>query len=113
MGFTRRALFEIFAAAMAGIGFKKGDVVTGDDGQPLPLRARRVVFGVGSKVVTAVMRHWRPGDSGPNGRCKLCPTCRAYEDACLIVINREVPRGEISLLSIRGTIENATGTLKV
>ncbi len=60
--------------------------------QPRPLKTRVVHFRFLGFVATAIMRHWRPGDSGPGGRCRLCPECRAYDDGCLMVFGKRIPK---------------------
>jgi len=57
-------------------------------------------------VLTAVMRHWRPGDCG---RCRLCPRCRAYDDGCLMIFGKRVARADAPLVSSRGTAEVTEG----
>lgn len=67
--------------------------------QPRPARTRVVYLHLYGRIVTAVMRHWRPGDAR---RCQLCPRCKAYDDGCLMVFSRRVPRAEAPLVSTRG-----------
>ena len=70
--------------------------------QPRPLLVRVVHFRMLGGWMTAIMRHWGPGDSGKQGRCKLCPECRAYDDGCLTVVGGLVAKSEASLYSIHG-----------
>lgn len=70
--------------------------------QPRPLRTRVVHLRIAGAVVTGIMRHWKSGDSGPMGRCKLCPTCLAYDDGCLTVVGEHVLKESSPLFSGRG-----------
>jgi tartrate dehydratase beta subunit/fumarate hydratase class I family protein len=110
MTMTRRAAVGLVAmlATFRDKALAK-TVERADDGQPMPIRTRGVTLNVGGRVVTAIMRHWRPGDSGPGGRCKLCPTCIAYDDGCLILVNKTVNKPERPLFRIWGTIDQRTG----
>jgi hypothetical protein len=71
--------------------------------QPSPVLTRVGYIEVGDKTVTAIMRHWRPGDSGPSGHCHLCPSCRAYANGCLILVNQYVRRKDAPLFDTNGT----------
>ena len=62
--------------------------------QPKPELTRVIYFQVMGQIVTAIMRHWKRGDSGPNGRCRLCEKCSAYEQGCLFIAKGVVPRGD-------------------
>jgi hypothetical protein len=55
-------------------------------------------------VITAIMRHWRPGDCS---RCRLCPNCRAYDDGCLMIFGRRIPKAVAPLVTSRGLTEVA------
>ncbi|WP_435005139.1 hypothetical protein P12x_003032 [Tundrisphaera lichenicola] len=80
------------------------EIVTGHStNQPLPLLTRVVTLKVLGVTITAVMRHWRPGDSGRRGRCQLCRNCSAYSDGCLVIIAKSVTREEAALLTLKGT----------
>jgi hypothetical protein len=70
--------------------------------QPRPIECRVVHFRDAAGTKSAVVRRWKPGDSGPGGRCRLCRECVAYGDACLIVFGVEVPRDEAPLRSTVG-----------
>jgi hypothetical protein len=67
--------------------------------QPEPVMTRVVHFRILGRTVTAIMRLWKPGDSGPGGRCKLCHRCGAYDDGCLMQFNRFVAREEAPLFA--------------
>lgn len=66
--------------------------------RPKPRLVRVVHFRLFRWWITAIMRHWSPGDSGPGGRCRLCPKCTAYEDGCLKVVSGRVSQAEAALL---------------
>jgi hypothetical protein len=71
--------------------------------QPLPVATRSCRFRTpGGQVVTAIVRQWKPGDSGPQGRCRLCPECSAYDDCCLMTIGRHVTAEDAPLVSVNG-----------
>lgn len=72
--------------------------------QPHPVRTRVVRLAIAGHVVTSIYRDWRPGDSGPDGRCRLCERCTAHGDGCLIQISREVSAEEAPLVSRIGTV---------
>lgn len=59
--------------------------------EPVEVRVCHVETGPG-KVATAIMRRWKPGESGPAGRCSLCSTCQAYGDICHMIVNTFIPR---------------------
>ena len=65
--------------------------------QPHPILTRVVHFKLFREWITAIMRHWNPGDAV---RCKLCPTCKAYQDGCLTVVTGRVEHGDAGMLSI-------------
>lgn len=67
--------------------------------QPRPTQTRVVYLAVDGRTVTAIMRHWREGDPA---RCWLCPTCRAYDDGCLVSVGIRVERPDAELFSIAG-----------
>jgi hypothetical protein len=71
--------------------------------QPAPVLTRVGYIELGDQTVTAIMRHWQPGDSGPSGHCRLCPSCRAYANGCLILVNQYVPRPDAPLFNTNGT----------
>jgi hypothetical protein len=68
--------------------------------QPWPVEVRtapiRRCVGLTS---TAIFRRWAPGDSGPEGRCRLCAVCTAHDDACLILVDEYVPPEQAALFS--------------
>jgi hypothetical protein len=66
--------------------------------QPEPEQTRVVYLRLFGRVITAVMRCWRPGDAQ---RCTLCPRCKAYGDGCLMIFSRRVTRAEAPLVSTR------------
>ena len=68
--------------------------------QPNPAKVRVVPFRLFQWWVTAIMRHWTPGDSGAAGRCRLCPTCKAHDDGCLMIVARKVSVAEAGLFSV-------------
>lgn len=68
---------------------------------PRPLLTRVAHLRFAAWTITAIMRHWRPGDAG---RCRLCPRCRAYDDGCLLVVGREVSREEAPTFSSVGMV---------
>jgi hypothetical protein len=70
--------------------------------QPAPVLTRVGYIEMGDKTVTAIMRHWRPGDSGPSGHCRLCPSCRAYANGCLILVNQYVRRKNAPMFDTNG-----------
>jgi hypothetical protein len=70
--------------------------------QPEPMQTRVAYVRIFGFVLTAIMRHWRPGDAG---RCKLCPRCRAYDDGCLMIFGRRIAKADAPLASSRGTVE--------
>ncbi len=67
--------------------------------QPRPERTRVVYYRTVGRTITAIMRRWRPGDTA---RCQLCSQCRAYDDGCLMVFPRKIPKDEAPLASSRG-----------
>ncbi len=68
--------------------------------QPLPIQSRVSHFRTHSgEVITAITRTWKDGDSGPGGRCKLCPVCVASENLCQFQINRHVAETEAPTFS--------------
>jgi hypothetical protein len=69
---------------------------------PRPTRTRVAHLKLGSLIITAIMRHWKPGDSGEDGRCRLCPKCHASEGGCLIVLDKGVSRAEAPLYDSHG-----------
>lgn len=71
--------------------------------QPTPKTTRVAHLKTRSgEMITAVTREWNPGDSGPDGACRLCDSCRAYGDACLIIAGWFVSRVEAPTLSAIG-----------
>jgi hypothetical protein len=67
--------------------------------QPMPVVTRVAHFRILGRTITAIMRQWKPGDSGPGGRCRLCARCSAHDDGCLIQVNRLVARDEAPLFA--------------
>lgn len=51
------------------------------------------------QVVTAIARHWEPGDTG---RCRLCPDCCANADVCLVMIGHRVSEEDAPTASMHG-----------
>ena len=70
--------------------------------QPHPVRTRVAHLRRGGERITAIFRRWKPGDSGPQGRCRLCPACTAYADGCLLLIAAHIPRESAPLFSLTG-----------
>lgn len=75
--------------------------------QPEPMATRVVYFRFLGFVVTAIMRHWKSGDSGPNGRCRLCPKCKAYGDGCLMIFGKKIAREDAGLVTSIGLVRPA------
>jgi hypothetical protein len=57
--------------------------------QPRPVEVRTAQVRVDRGAATAIYRAWAPGDVA---RCRLCPNCSAYRDACLIVVGQLVSK---------------------
>ncbi|HEU5118740.1 MAG TPA: hypothetical protein VFT74_19250 [Isosphaeraceae bacterium] len=64
--------------------------------QPIPIRTRVARISLGGQVATAVMRHWRPGDTA---RCQLCRNCSARDNGCLVLIGLNVAPNNAALLN--------------
>lgn len=72
------------------------------DRQPRPLSATTAYLRTPGVVVSSIARHWRPGDSGPAGTCRLCDRCVSKDDLCLIVVGRYVPSEDAAMFSTVG-----------
>jgi hypothetical protein len=76
--------------------------------QPAPID-HDVCHYTSGRPITAIVRRWAPGDSGPGGRCRLCRSCCARNDLCLIVVGRHVARDEAPLFSTVGLRDQRPG----
>jgi hypothetical protein len=72
--------------------------------QPMPILTRVSHLETEGGPVTAIMRHWNPGDSGDPGRCKLCAKCQAYNNGCLILVGGFVPRERAPLYNTNRSV---------
>jgi hypothetical protein len=68
--------------------------------QPEPLQTRVTHLRTAVGWVTTIYRAWGPGDTGPDGACRLCRECVAYSNGCMVSILTYVPRDEAPLFSI-------------
>ncbi|AGA31643.1 hypothetical protein [Singulisphaera acidiphila] len=69
---------------------------------PRPLAAVPTYIRVPGFVVTSIARLWRPGDSGPEGVCRLCERCFAKDDMCVIMVAKYVPPDQAADFSTVG-----------
>lgn len=87
-----------------------------------PIRTKPAYYRIGGHVITSIARNWRDGDSGPDGRCRLCDECTAEDGLCNIIVKAREPiprelchlfstvglkrhrplRGELTLLYVQG-----------
>jgi hypothetical protein len=69
--------------------------------QPRPTRTKVSHYrSAEGEAVTAIARMWAPGQSGPQGRCRLCRNCTARDDSCLIQVGVFVPREDAELFAL-------------
>ena len=69
--------------------------------QPHPSNWRVTHVVAAGRTYTNIARTWREGDSGPGGRCRLCPECTAQDGLCLVSVGMLVPRSSAALFSLR------------
>lgn len=75
--------------------------------RPHPVNHAVTYNQLGDEIWTNIARVWQDGDSGPNGRCTLCPQCTARGGLCQVSVNWFVPRRSAPLFSLReaGAVE--------
>jgi hypothetical protein len=107
MSMTRRAAIGLMGLMATIRGPRAGAMPSAGvmpSGPPHPTLVRRAYFRLPGGWVTAIMRHWAPGDSGPGGRCKLCPECHAGEDGCMVMVGRWIEKDDAPLYSMNGKV---------
>jgi hypothetical protein len=80
--------------------------------QPEPLKTWVTHFRVLGWMVTAIGRSWRPGESGPDGRCTLCARCTAHGDGCLVVVGQYVAEDLAPGFSTRTLVDRTPGVAR-
>jgi hypothetical protein len=70
--------------------------------QPRPLHTKTAYYRLGSTTITSIARIWAEGDSGPEGRCRLCEQCTASHGLCIISVRAEIARPSCPLFSTLG-----------
>jgi hypothetical protein len=70
--------------------------------QPKPVQWLVSHLWIGGRCVTAVARHWRPGDTR---KCRLCKECDADHGLsyCQVLVGEFVPVESAALLDVTGT----------
>lgn len=71
--------------------------------QPSPIDTRVAYLRHVAGTATALYREWRDGETE---MCRLCPRgqCCASDDACLILVDRFIPREQLQLFSTAGLV---------
>ena len=85
------------AWAFRGRFRRPGTATTDRSATPAPVETR--VCYTPDLRWTTIFRRWRPGDSGPAGKCRRCLKCYAYDGGCLMTIPRIVDRAEAATFS--------------
>jgi hypothetical protein len=80
-----------FAGVDENTGADSPDVVLF---QPRPIDTRVTHYDTLDETVTTINREWKPGDSGPDGRCRRCLTCVARNNKCQMSIGADIPRAQ-------------------